>query len=74
MQTYTQSSHPLDIAAGIQGAICTDDLQFMLADVLPTEVLDALIGWIDGMSAEQDEEIEALTRRVEALTKKLAKS
>lgn len=74
MTTYTQSSHPLDIAAGIRSAIGTDDLRHMLADVLPGAVLDAIIEWIDGNEAERDAEIEKLEKRVATLTKKSAKA
>lgn len=70
MTTYTQSSHPLDIAAGITSALDTDDLRHMLTDVLARDVLDALTEWIDGLEAEKDEEIETLEMRIAALSKK----
>lgn len=74
MMTYNHTSHPLDIAAGIRGALDTDDLRAMLADVLPTTVLDAITGWIDGLEDEHEAEVERLKQRIATLTKKKAKA
>lgn len=58
MTTYTQSSHPLDIAAGINSALDADDLRHMLSDVLPREVLNALTDWLDCEIREETVKLE----------------
>lgn len=69
MTTYTQSSHPLDIAAGINSALDTDDLRHMLADVLPRDVLNAITDWLDCEIREETVKQEKLEQENDALFK-----
>lgn len=73
MTTYTQSSHPLDVAAGIASALDTDDLRAMLADMIHPEVLDALIDWLDREVREAEAERDQAVKDAESYIDQIEK-